>query len=96
MKQMLYFKINKLLKKYRLSQRQVAIECNIRPTTLKMYVDNVIQRINIKDLESLYNFFYELDDRTTLNDLIGIKELTNIDALKRLNIYNEYNAKQKD
>lgn len=91
---MIYFKIDKLLKKYRLSQRQVAIECDIRPSTLKMYVDNVIQRINIKDLESLYNFFYELDDRTTLNDLIEIKDFTSTDRLKRLDIYNEYKFKK--
>jgi transcriptional regulator with XRE-family HTH domain len=94
MKKMIYFKIDVLLKKYRLSQRQVALECNIRPSTLKMYVDNVIQRINIKDLENLYNFFYELDDRTTLNDLIELKDFTNIDRLKRLDIYNEYKPKK--
>jgi len=93
MKKMIYFKIDELLKKYRLSQRQVAIECSIRPSTLKMYVDNVIQRINIKDIENLYNFFYELDDRTTLNDLIEIKDLTSINTIKRLDIYNEYKKK---
>lgn len=69
------FKLNELLDKYMLSQRKVALECNIRPTTLKMYVDNSIQRINKEDLENLYNFFYKLDDRITLADIIEmIKE----------------------
>jgi hypothetical protein len=93
MSKIIHFKLDKLLKKYRLSQRQVALECNIRPTTLKMYVDNAIQRINLKDLESLYNFFYELDDRTTINDLIEIKDKSFIDSLNRMDLFNEYNKK---
>ncbi|WP_291566989.1 MULTISPECIES: XRE family transcriptional regulator [unclassified Clostridium] len=55
-----------------LSQRKVALECNIRPSTLKMYVDNSIQRINKEDLENLYNFFYKLDDRIKLTNIIDI------------------------
>ena len=85
----IYFKINKLLSKYRLSQRQVAIECKIRPATMKLYTDNEIQRINITDLEHLYNFFYELDDRFTIQDLIDIKDKTSYDVLKRCNIYKD-------
>lgn len=69
------FKIDKLLDKFMLSQRKVALECNIRPTTLKMYVDNSVQRINKTDLESLYDFFYKLDDRITINDLIEIEKV---------------------
>ncbi|NMM61167.1 XRE family transcriptional regulator [Clostridium sp. P21] len=53
-----------------LSQRKVAIECDIRPSTLKMYVNNTIQRINKADLESLYNFFNKLDDRITISDIV--------------------------
>lgn len=68
------FKLNELLEKYMLSQRKVALECNIRPTTLKMYVDNSIQRINKEDLENLYNFFYKLDDRITINDIVEMNE----------------------
>lgn len=64
------FKLTELLDRYMLSQRKVALECNIRPTTLKMYVDNSIQRINKEDLENLYNFFYKLDDRITINDIV--------------------------
>lgn len=64
------FKLKELLEKYMLSQRKVAMECSIRPTTLKMYVDNTIQRINKEDLENLYNFFYRLDDRITINDIV--------------------------
>ncbi|WP_243186784.1 XRE family transcriptional regulator [Clostridium muellerianum] len=64
------FKINELLDKYMLSQRKVAIECDIRPSTLKMYVNNTIQRINKADLESLYNFFNKLDDRITISDIV--------------------------
>lgn len=67
------FKIKELLDKYMLSQRKVAIECNIRPSTLKMYVDNTIQRINKADLESLYNFFNRLDDRITINDIVNFE-----------------------
>lgn len=63
------FKIKDLIEKYMLSQRKVAIECNIRPTTLKMYYDNTIQRINKEDLESLYNFFCKFDERITINDI---------------------------
>lgn len=68
------FKLTELLDKYMLSQRKVALECNIRPTTLKMYVDNSIQRINKEDLENLYNFFYRLDDRVTINDIVEMNE----------------------
>lgn len=64
------FKISELLEKYMLSQRKVALECNIRPTTLKMYVDNTIQRINKEDLENLYNFFNRLDDRVAISDIV--------------------------
>ncbi|MDP4143108.1 MAG: XRE family transcriptional regulator [Bacillota bacterium] len=67
------FKIKELIDKYMLSQRKVALECNIRPTTLKLYIDNEIQRVNKEDLESLYNFFYRLDDRLTINDIIEFK-----------------------
>lgn len=70
------FKLKELVEKFMLSKRKVAIECDIRPTTLKMYYDNTIQRINKKDLESLYNFFYKLDDRITINDIIEfVREL---------------------
>lgn len=68
------FKINELLDKYMLSQRKVAIGCNIRPSTLKMYLDNTIQRINKTDLESLYNFFNRLDDRITISDIVAFKD----------------------
>lgn len=64
------FKVKNLIDKYMLSQRKVALECNIRPTTLKMYCDNTIQRINKEDLESLYNFFYRFDERITINDIV--------------------------
>jgi hypothetical protein len=94
MKKIIVFKIDKLLSKYRLSQRRVSLECNIRPTTMKMYVDNSIKRINLSDLENLYNFFYELDDRFTINDLIDIKDFTSQYSLRKIDIYNEY--KQKD
>lgn len=64
------FKIKELIEKYMLSQRKVALECNIRPTTLKMYYDNSIQRINKEDLENLYNFFLRFDNRLTINDIV--------------------------
>lgn len=64
------FKIKELIEKYMLSQRKVALECNIRPTTLKMYFDNSIQRINKEDVENLYNFFLRFDDRLTINDIV--------------------------
>lgn len=90
MSKMIYFKIDKLLEKYKLSQRKLSLECNIRPSTTKMYVDNVIKRVNISDLENIYDFFYELDDRFTIEDLIGIKDKTISDSLKRIDLFNEY------
>ncbi|NMM64359.1 XRE family transcriptional regulator [Clostridium sp. P21] len=68
------FKIKELIDKYMLSQRKVAIECNIRPSTLKMYVDNSIQRINKEDLQNLYNFFHKLDDRIIVSDIVEFIE----------------------
>ena len=83
----IYFKIDKLLNKYKLSQRRVALDCNMRPATMKMYVNNTIQRIGIYDLQSLYNFFHELDDRITLLDLIDIKEDKGLIDLSELDIF---------
>lgn len=68
------FKIKNLLDKYMLSQRKVALKCNIRPDTIKMYYDNTIKRLNVEDLENLFTFFHNLDDRITLNDLMEIKK----------------------
>ncbi|WP_252251337.1 hypothetical protein [Clostridium sp. VAP52] len=95
MSKMIYFKIDSLLEKYKLSNRKLALECNIRPSTLKLYVDNVIKRINVTDLENLYNFFYKLDDRFTINDLIEIRDKTAYNSLKRLDIYNRYTIKSR-
>ena len=64
------FKIKDLIDKFMLSQRKVALECNIRPTTIKLYYDNSIQRINKEDLENLYNFFLKFDNRLSINDLV--------------------------
>ncbi|MBY6838849.1 XRE family transcriptional regulator [Clostridium botulinum] len=96
MSKMIYFKVDKLLNKYKLSNRKLALECNIRPSTLKLYVDNVVKRINVTDLENIYNFFYELDDRFTINDLIEIKDKTSYDTLKRLDIFSEYKSNKEE
>lgn len=94
MKREIRFKISSLLKKYRLSQRQVALECNIRPATMKLYVDNMVQRINVLDLLNLYNFFYELDDRIKLSDLMDVEDIPSMSEM--ITIINNSLSSKKD
>lgn len=67
------FKVKELLEKHELSARQVAIACNIRIATMKMYVDDDIQRINRNDLEMLYTYFRKLDKEFTQDKLIRFR-----------------------
>lgn len=68
------FKLVPLLKKYQLSQRKLATSCKIRPATMNLYVTNTIKRVTIDDLARIYDFFYSLDDRITLDDIIEVVE----------------------
>ena len=68
------FKLVPLLNKYQLSQRKLATSCRIRPATMNLYVTNTIKRVTVDDLARIYDFFYSLDDRITLNDIVEVVE----------------------
>ena len=63
-------KVSDLLGKYKKSRAWLSEITGIRPNTISMYYSEDIKRINVEDIEKIFNAFYELDNTLITTDLI--------------------------
>ncbi|OOO64292.1 alkaline phosphatase [Clostridium tepidum] len=68
----LKIKVSNLLGKYKKSQKWLCDKTGIRPATIKNYYYETIKRINIEDLENIFEAFYEIDNNLKIEDLFDI------------------------
>ncbi|AJA48662.1 phage-like transcriptional factor [Clostridium pasteurianum DSM 525 = ATCC 6013] len=67
---MIKFYISDLLGKFKKSQRWLADETGIRPSTIGLYYSENIKRINSEDLNAIVKAFKALDSNIKLSDVI--------------------------
>ena len=70
----LKIKVSDLLGKYKKNQKWLCDTTGIRPATIQNYNYETVKRINVEDLEKIFNVFYQLDNNLDITDILEIKK----------------------